>query len=400
MKTSLKDQIISDIEKYITKTENIVVWVSGWPDSMYLITILKELYSRKWRKQDSIHIAHFNHWQRKKSIEEQNFLKKYFSYNTFYRNTIVPKKWLSETKLRQERHLFFDEVCKMAWSKSLFLWHNLTDRIESTLMNMVRWAWKDWLLSIKKTQDKRKYIIYRPLLDIDKVTIQKQCDINKIDYFIDATNKKNITQRNILRNTIVPEIQKLHSWWEYNRYESWKSFYNLLENTWNKQNTIPWEIHQPHPLRWATHRYSSHISQVSDDDIVALFRWKHYITKKTIWVIRDFIDHRSWYLYIGWIYIFIIWDELHCIDGKKDFWKWKQPWTKKLLTHWKLEYNWYTYTIKKTRVWWTIRYPQEWDIYKKKRLLKILLNRKIPIFMRKFTPIIVKDWKIIDILYK
>jgi tRNA(Ile)-lysidine synthase TilS/MesJ len=48
-------------------------------------------------------------------------------------------------------------------------------------------------------------------LDITKDAITQACDEYSIPYFIDATNKKLITPRNVIRNSITPQIQKLHA---------------------------------------------------------------------------------------------------------------------------------------------------------------------------------------------
>ena len=144
MKIIEKNHIFSILDQYLKKQQSIVVWVSWWPDSIMLSYILQQYYTFRWWKQSNICVAHFNHWQRKEAKNELNFIKKYFKYNTIYRNTIIPSKWLWETKLRELRHTFFEEVIKESKSTILFLWHNLTDRIETSLLNIVRWCSLDW----------------------------------------------------------------------------------------------------------------------------------------------------------------------------------------------------------------------------------------------------------------
>lgn len=396
MKTIKKDQIFLEISKVIISNQPIVVGVSWWPDSMLLLTFIQEYYESKWRNQANIYVAHFNHWQRKESYKDQKLVEKYSKYNTFYWNPKKPKKWLSETKLREERHSFFDEVVTKTKSQYVLLWHNLTDRIETTLLNTVRWSWIDGILWIKKQTIKKNYTIYRPLLGISKEDITYFCDKNNIPYKIDKTNITLITQRNIIRNKIVPKIRSLHNAWEKNWYNTRETLYKTIEN--NTTQTNNWQSHITHPLRWATFRQSIPKKNITDTDRYNLFKTKYYITKKTIVTLNSFVTSGSWYLFIWWIYIFIVGDKVHCIDWKKDFWKKKYDFVTTIKGHWKQVINWYTYLIPKKYVWKSCRYPQEWDTYKKKRLLKVMLNNKIPVFMRNTTPVII-DWsKIISLL--
>ena len=132
--------------------------------------------------------------------------------------------------------------------------------------------------------------------------------------------------------------------------------------------------------------------------IMWLFTNLYYATQKTLHIIKHFIEKANWHIFVWWWYIFKIWETIHCIDGKKDFWKKKNTSTFLITQHWIIDINWYTYVIEKKRIWNTIRYPQPWDVYKKKRLLKTLLNMKIPVFMRNSTPIVVSKWLIIAIM--
>lgn len=396
MKNLDKNHIFSLLNTISLKQQKIVVWVSWWPDSMLLATLIQEYFSIQWLPQNNICIAHFNHWQRKEAKKEQQFILKHFEYNTIYWNTNIPKKWLWETKLRDLRHTFFEEVIQKTKSIYLFLWHNLSDRIETSLLHMVRWSSLDWILSIKQIQKKKNYTIIRPLLDISKPNIQTYCDAVKIPYFIDPTNNKSITPRNVLRNTSIPLIQTLHTWWEKNWYSSWLSLYTHLE--WNQTPAINRQSNIPNSLWWATNWYSLSIKDITPSHLFSLFKDVYYATQKTITTIQSFLKTWSGHMYVWWWYLFIIWPELHCINWSKDFWKKKHTQKKKITVHWKQEYNWYIFDAPKERIWNTIRYPIEWDVYKKKRLLKYMLNKKVPVFMRNTTPVLVSDNKIIAVL--
>jgi len=195
-----------------------IIWLSWWPDSMYLEYIIEKQF---WKK--NILIAHFNHKFRKESDKEEQFLKNYFK-----------KKWIDfvsevynwidfrESTLRRYRYDFFK---KLGWWKyNLYLWHNLTDRIETTFLNISRWTWLKWFLNMKKVDKKNKII--RPLLDMSKKEIQDLCDENDIPYFIDKTNFDNkISKRNLIRNEIFPLFEQL--WWDF--VKNFNTIYQQIE---------------------------------------------------------------------------------------------------------------------------------------------------------------------------
>jgi len=390
------ESISSFFEKWIPKSTTVVVGVSGWPDSMFLFFCVHSWYTQNKRDTKKIIIAHYNHKQRKESTNEQAFLQKYFSDYTFYYNTDKPNQGSSETELRTMRHIFFNEVCEKEKASFLLLGHNLTDRVETSILSMVRGAGIDGVLGIKATQDKKKYIILRPLISLEKQYITKQCIELRIPYFVDTTNSQPITSRNILRNDIVPSIQSLHIGWVKNWYKSWNALYNTIEAN---QQTTGRKEHVPHHLWWAGRWCSSPIQTTNSFVRKTLFKDRYYFTGKTQKAIESFLLSKSeWHLYIGWWYIFKVGADVHCVDWPKDFWKKKHDINKPIKHSWLLQFDREIYTVKKEYIGAVIRYPQPWDIFAGKRLLKTLLNKKIPVFARNTIPVVADGKKILTIL--
>lgn len=407
MHSDILSSLFAQLENTIPNQQKIVVGVSGWPDSMMLLWILQKYFDHQKRDQANICVAHFNHGQRKESAQEYIFLKKYSEKNIFYRNLQKPTKWLSETKLRDLRHVFFDEVMQDAHAKYLFLWHNLTDRIETTMLNMVRGANLPWFLSIKPQNTKNNYIQTRPLLEYSKKAIQLFCDTNSIPYFIDKTNSQDITGRNKLRNTIFPQIYKLHDGWEDNRNDSRKSVYEKLSQCWSTPTTNSNAIitHQPNKYWDATFYIEILYKNITKDVLFDLLKKtkNSYLTQEKIETIMNFlVGPEKWHMFVGWIYVFKTPESVHFVDGKRDFWK-QTITTQKLITHsWILQFDQNIYTIHKELIqkWLSlyIRYPQLGDIYKKKPLSKALISKKIPFFMRNIIPVIANEHEIYSIL--
>lgn len=198
------------------KDKKIIIWVSWWPDSMFLAFLLANFL---WK--ENLIIAHFNHKFRKESDYEEKKLKEIFKDYTFVSWSYSWNNF-SENILRKYRYDFFKEVW---WGKYyLALWHNLTDRIETSFLSLARWWGLKGFLNMKKL-DKNKKII-RPLLDIPKSEITQKCDLFWIPYFIDKTNLNDkISKRNFIRNHILPLFEKIN----YQFYYSFRNLYYQIE---------------------------------------------------------------------------------------------------------------------------------------------------------------------------
>jgi len=125
-------------------------------------------------------------------------------------------KKASEQELRSCRISFFEShisCIKSLWmSSALLLWHHLDDRIETTILNLIRGCWLKWFynMSFSRNWLKRsvfwfnlQYVVFRPLIDFDKHFIKNYCDLNKILYHVDDTNADiTLSQRNKIRSYI------------------------------------------------------------------------------------------------------------------------------------------------------------------------------------------------------
>ena len=201
----------------MNNVKKIIVWVSGWPDSMFLTFLLTNLF---WK--EKLIIAHYNHKFRKESDIEAKKLKEYFSEYTF---CYEEYKWknFSENILRRNRYDFFKKL--WWWRYYLALWHNLTDRIETSFLSLLRWWGLKWFLNMKKVDHNKK--ILRPLLDIPKWEILQKCELYGIPYFIDKTNFDiKISKRNLIRNNVLSLLEKIN----YGFYYSFKNLYKQIES--------------------------------------------------------------------------------------------------------------------------------------------------------------------------
>jgi len=203
----------------------IIVGLSWWPDSMFLTYLL---WKKIWKQ--NLILAHFNHNFRKESNQEETQLKKIFKN---WNLEIERYTWncFTEKCLRQARYDFFKKI--WWWKYWLALGHNLTDRIETSFLNLLRWGWIDGFLNMKKVDYNQKTL--RPLLNIPKIQIQQKCDALQIPYFIDQTNfDERISLRNLLRNRLISLFENIN----FNFYYSFQKLYSQIEEIYPHFNIL------------------------------------------------------------------------------------------------------------------------------------------------------------------
>ena len=182
----------------------LLVCVSGGVDSMVLINLLKKL-------KYNISIAHCNFNLRvKKSDLDENFVKKYASSNSipFFSKSFITKlpKQSIQMAARNLRYKWFYDVLKTEKLDYIITAHHLDDSLETFILNLSRASGLEGLTGIKQLND----LIARPLLIFSKDQIIKYAKANNIKWREDSTNKKNVYQRNQIRNEIIPLLKKLH----------------------------------------------------------------------------------------------------------------------------------------------------------------------------------------------
>lgn len=208
----MKERILKTINKYnlIQKGDKIVVGVSGGPDSMCLLDNLIEISKDMDFK---IVVAHINHCIREEAIDDEKYVENYCKKNNIEiyikRADIIKlskesKKGLEETG-REIRYEFFEEIAKKVSANKIAIAHNMNDKIETIVMNIIRGSGTLGLKGIEPKRD-NKYI--RPIIEIERIDIEKYCKQKNLEPRIDKTNRDNEYTRNKVRNLLIPYIQK------------------------------------------------------------------------------------------------------------------------------------------------------------------------------------------------
>ncbi|MEI6773266.1 MAG: tRNA lysidine(34) synthetase TilS [bacterium] len=215
-----------------------MVAVSGGADSILTACLMYNFFLENKYDLQNLFFIHCNHGTRIGNTTDENFIREFFEGTQSIivkRATINDKK--NETQLRDRRYGEFRKQTTKHHIDRLVFGHNLTDRIESTLLNLLRGANLNGFLAMQ-TQETHHLLpetqVLRPILRLTKNEITAICKNNKIPFVTDPTNSDTTTSlRNKLRNKILPGLYTLtHKQTSTTNsfIESMKNIYEQLEH--------------------------------------------------------------------------------------------------------------------------------------------------------------------------
>jgi len=209
----MKEKIIETIRKYnlLENCKGLVLCISGGADSMSLLHFFSK---NKGLFDIPFVVAHVNHGLRAESVEEEAGLKEYCKDRNISIEVLhadisgtKPKGKSTEEYARDVRYAFFEDVRSKYGYTHIATAHNADDNSETVLFNLIRGCGLSGLSGIPIKRDDG---IIRPLLRCSKKEIYKYCEDNGIFFYTDKTNFENVYTRNIIRNEIIPVIEKIN----------------------------------------------------------------------------------------------------------------------------------------------------------------------------------------------
>lgn len=190
--------------------DKIVVAVSGGPDSVCLLHLL-----RKWAADRSIslHVAHLNHGFRPEADQEARFVEELSSDWGISATAVklpVPQLCKEKGLSKQEgartiRYQFLREVAQDVGAQWIALGHTADDQAETFLMRTIRGAGAQGLGAIPLI---REGCIIRPLLKIRRREILSELSREKILFMEDPSNLQPLYLRNRIRHHLVPTLEQ------------------------------------------------------------------------------------------------------------------------------------------------------------------------------------------------
>lgn len=210
----IEKRILNTIKKHklIEPNEKIICGVSGGPDSISMLDILRKIKNEK-KLNFEIIVCHINHLIREEATSDEEYVVNYCKENQIkcYVKRIDVKEYANNKKQgteeagRNVRYDFFEEILKKENANKIAIAHNKNDKIETIIMNLLRGSGISGLKGIEPIRE-NKYI--RPLIEIERTDIENYCKENKLEPRIDKTNFINDCTRNKIRNIVLPYIKQ------------------------------------------------------------------------------------------------------------------------------------------------------------------------------------------------
>lgn len=196
----------------LTKNRPIVVGVSGGPDSLCLMEVLRQAGYQ-------VIAAYFDHQLRSDSSLDGRMVEKTAS-RLMIRSVIDGadvQKYAEEKKLsieeaaRNLRYKFMFEQARKTNAQAVAVGHTADDQVETILMHFLRGSGINGLKgmsyrSIIKSFDSEIPVI-RPLLDVWREETVVFCAVNGLRPHYDSTNDSLNFQRNRIRHLLIPTLE-------------------------------------------------------------------------------------------------------------------------------------------------------------------------------------------------
>lgn len=188
-------------ELSLNKQKKYLVAVSGGPDSMALMDVLR-------KQKYCFEIAHVNYHHREEALSEQKMIEEYslkYSLKLHIKHAYF-EQGNFEDWAREERYTFFKEICEKERLDGCIVGHHQDDLLETYLLQLKRGFVEYY--GLKDVAIIKNINIYRPLLKYRKKDLEEYCINEKIPYSFDVTNNDCSLSRNKIRHDIVNKLNE------------------------------------------------------------------------------------------------------------------------------------------------------------------------------------------------
>ena len=204
-------KVLETIEKYnmLSQNDTVVVGLSGGADSVALFLVLCALKERFNLNLIAAHVNHMirgNEAQRDCDYARKIALDSGVPFHLLECNVpaLAKEEGIStEAAGRNARYAFFK---KIAPEGKIAVAHHMADSVETTLINLIRGASLKGLRGILPVNQN----VIRPLILCTREEIEDYLKTKNTSFMTDSTNRENIYTRNIIRNTIIPQMEKIN----------------------------------------------------------------------------------------------------------------------------------------------------------------------------------------------
>ena len=177
---------------------------------MVLLDILNKLSKYYNFKLLALHLNH--NWRGKESENEAQNCAQFCASKgiEIYTETLDVNEKHTETRARELRYQFFNKAIENLGITALFTAHTKSDVTETLIYRLIKGTGIKGLQGISPKLGK----IYRPMLNISRIEIEKYCKKNGLKPNIDSSNNNNNYARNFIRNEVLPKFKQINSNYE------------------------------------------------------------------------------------------------------------------------------------------------------------------------------------------
>src|SRR5690625_2494977 len=214
----MKESVVHFLKRHHIqfKGRNILIGVSGGPDSIALLHMLSNYVKNEDAYIEAIIVNHQLREEAKKDIEYVREMCE--NVNVPVSSDVVDvykysknKKVSIQVAARELRYKAFERKMREIKADYLVLGHHGDDQIETLIMNMARAANSSSLVGIPFQRPFSGGMIIRPLLSVSKAEINAYCDKYQLNPQIDASNEDTSYTRNDIRKNVIPKLRERNS---------------------------------------------------------------------------------------------------------------------------------------------------------------------------------------------
>ncbi len=203
---------VTPLHPYFYSNEKWVVGVSGGPDSLALLHILRQIVGPK-----RLVAAHLNHKLRPEAAADAHFVAETaaawqipFTLQTYDVAALAREAGLSlEAAGRQARYTFLANLAHQVGTRLIAVGHHADDQVETLLLHLLRGTSLRGLRGMKLTQRlpaELDGLLLRPLLYVSRADIEAYCRDHELQPRHDETNRDTRFRRNWVRHELLPQL--------------------------------------------------------------------------------------------------------------------------------------------------------------------------------------------------
>ncbi|MFD0674810.1 tRNA lysidine(34) synthetase TilS [Cohnella sp. GCM10027633] len=200
-------------EGWLKRDVAVLAAVSGGPDSMALLHLLKTLAEHTPMR---IVVAHANHQFRGAESDAEEALVRGVARDwglPFEAAALNVPAYIEETGMnaqtaaREKRYIFLREVASRHGCSYAMFGHHADDQAETVLMRIIRGTGPGGLAGIPHRRREEEMELIRPLVRITKGELLAYCKRNGVPYAVDSSNVDRHYFRNAVRLDVMPMLE-------------------------------------------------------------------------------------------------------------------------------------------------------------------------------------------------